>query len=170
MCQRIRIYWHVSACLTLTNNKQTKLITNKIMLYLRQLFARFSPRWSGLSSRAVSVHFMIDKPEFCQGYTCAYRLLPDLYSSIIETRCSKLIFTNSFGSLSSEIGNWKRLTLSTDFELHGLISHRFKVNLKVIYVSLCYKSEGRWFGTRWGDFLNLHTPSGRTRPWGSLSL
>jgi hypothetical protein len=36
--------------------------------------------------------------------------------------------------------------------------------------ALCYKPEGRWFDTQWGDFLNLPNPSGRTRPWGLLSL
>jgi hypothetical protein len=38
--------------------------------------------------------------------------------------------------------------------------------------ALCYKAEGRRFETRWGEwiFFNLPHPSGRTRPWGSLSL
>jgi hypothetical protein len=36
--------------------------------------------------------------------------------------------------------------------------------------ALCYKPEGRGFDTRWGEFLNLPNPSGRTRPWGLLSL
>jgi hypothetical protein len=31
-----------------------------------------------------------------------------------------------------------------------------------------YKSRG--FDSRWGEFLNLPNPSGRTRPWGLLSL
>jgi hypothetical protein len=35
--------------------------------------------------------------------------------------------------------------------------------------ALCYKPEGRGFDTRWGEFLNLPNPSGRTRPWGLLS-
>jgi hypothetical protein len=36
--------------------------------------------------------------------------------------------------------------------------------------TLCYKPEGRGFDTRWGEFLNVPNPSGRTRPWGLLSL
>jgi hypothetical protein len=36
--------------------------------------------------------------------------------------------------------------------------------------ALGYKSEGSGFETRWGEILNLPNPSGRTRPWGSLSL
>jgi hypothetical protein len=32
--------------------------------------------------------------------------------------------------------------------------------------TLCYKPEGRGFDSRWGEFLNLPSPSGRTRPWG----
>jgi hypothetical protein len=36
--------------------------------------------------------------------------------------------------------------------------------------ALGYKSEGRRFETRWGEILNLPDPSGRNRPWGSLSL
>jgi hypothetical protein len=40
----------------------------------------------------------------------------------------------------------------------------------VVVNALCYKPEGRGFDTRWGEFLNLPNPSGRTTPWGLLSL
>jgi hypothetical protein len=40
----------------------------------------------------------------------------------------------------------------------------------VMVKALRYKPEGRGFETRWGEFLNLPNPSGRIRPWGSLSL
>jgi hypothetical protein len=40
----------------------------------------------------------------------------------------------------------------------------------VVVKALCYKLEGRGFDSRWGEFLNLPNPSGRTRPWGLLSL
>jgi hypothetical protein len=33
----------------------------------------------------------------------------------------------------------------------------------VVIKALCYKPEGRRFDTRWGEFLNLPNPSGRTR-------
>jgi hypothetical protein len=36
--------------------------------------------------------------------------------------------------------------------------------------TLGYKPEGRGFETRYDEILNLPNPSGRTRPWGSLSL
>jgi hypothetical protein len=36
----------------------------------------------------------------------------------------------------------------------------------VVVKALCYKPEGRGFDARWGEFLNLTNPSGRTRPWG----
>jgi hypothetical protein len=35
---------------------------------------------------------------------------------------------------------------------------------------LDYESEGRGFETRYAEILNLLNPSGRTRPWGLLSL
>jgi hypothetical protein len=35
---------------------------------------------------------------------------------------------------------------------------------------LGYNPEGRGFETRWGEILNLPNPSGRSRPWGLLSL
>jgi hypothetical protein len=41
---------------------------------------------------------------------------------------------------------------------------------RVVVKALCYKPEGRGFDTRQGEFLNLPNPSGRTSPWGSLSL
>jgi hypothetical protein len=40
----------------------------------------------------------------------------------------------------------------------------------VVVKTLCYKPEGRGFDSRWVEFLNLPNPSGRTRPWGLLSL
>jgi hypothetical protein len=40
----------------------------------------------------------------------------------------------------------------------------------IVVKALCYKPEGHGFDTRWGDFLNLSNLSGRTRPWGLLSL
>jgi hypothetical protein len=40
----------------------------------------------------------------------------------------------------------------------------------VVVKALRYKPEGRGFDTRWGEFLNLPNPSGRTKPWGLLSL
>jgi hypothetical protein len=40
----------------------------------------------------------------------------------------------------------------------------------VVVKAPCYKSEGHGFDTRRGEFLNLLNPSGRTRPWGLLSL
>jgi hypothetical protein len=41
----------------------------------------------------------------------------------------------------------------------------------VVVKALCYKSEGRGFETRWGEWIILNLPnlSGRTRPWGLLS-
>jgi hypothetical protein len=36
----------------------------------------------------------------------------------------------------------------------------------VVVKALSYKPEGRGFHSRWGEFLNLPNPSGRTRPWG----
>jgi hypothetical protein len=41
----------------------------------------------------------------------------------------------------------------------------------VVVKALCYKPINRGFDTRRGNFfLNLPNPSGRTRPWGLLSL
>jgi hypothetical protein len=40
----------------------------------------------------------------------------------------------------------------------------------VVVKALRYKPEGRGFDSRLGGFLNLPNLSGRTRPWGLLSL
>jgi hypothetical protein len=40
----------------------------------------------------------------------------------------------------------------------------------LVVKALCYKPEGRGFDVRCGVFLNLPNPSGRTRPWGLVSL
>jgi hypothetical protein len=39
-----------------------------------------------------------------------------------------------------------------------------------LFPKQCYKPEGRGFDSQLGEFLNLPNPSGRTRPWGLLSL
>jgi hypothetical protein len=40
----------------------------------------------------------------------------------------------------------------------------------VVVNALCYKLEGRGFENRLSEFFfNIPNPSGRTRPWGSLS-
>jgi hypothetical protein len=46
----------------------------------------------------------------------------------------------------------------------------FYITGSVAVKALGYKPEGRGFETRWGEILNLPNPSGRTRPWGLLSL
>jgi hypothetical protein len=40
----------------------------------------------------------------------------------------------------------------------------------LVVKALGYKPEGRGFQTRLGEILNLPNTSGRTRPWGFLSL
>jgi hypothetical protein len=40
----------------------------------------------------------------------------------------------------------------------------------IMVKALGYKLEGRVLKSRWGEILNLPNPSGRTRPWGLLSL
>jgi hypothetical protein len=40
----------------------------------------------------------------------------------------------------------------------------------VVLMALGYKPEGHRYETRKGEILNLPNPSGRTRPWGLLSL
>jgi hypothetical protein len=49
-------------------------------------------------------------------------------------------------------------------------SHWLGSSGNVVVKALGYKLEGRGFNTRWGEFLNLLNSSGRTNPWGSLSL
>jgi hypothetical protein len=48
-------------------------------------------------------------------------------------------------------------------------------NLHILHSSVMlkavgYKQEGSGLETRWGEILTLPNPSGRTRPWASLSL
>jgi hypothetical protein len=39
----------------------------------------------------------------------------------------------------------------------------------IVVEALCYITEGRGFDARWGEFLNLPNPSGRTRPLTKMS-
>jgi hypothetical protein len=40
----------------------------------------------------------------------------------------------------------------------------------LVVKALGYKPEDRGVETLWDEFLNVPNPSGRTRPWGLLSL
>jgi hypothetical protein len=60
-----------------------------------------------------------------------------------------------------------QMWVTGNFEL----SHTVQIRIlgesgSVVVKALCYKPEGRWFV----HYLNLPNPSGRIRPWGSLSL
>jgi hypothetical protein len=62
-----------------------------------------------------------------------------------------------------------------DRSLRLLLELRFLNHLtvargSVVVKALCYKPEGRGFDSRLGEFLNLPFSSGRTKPWGLLSL
>jgi hypothetical protein len=59
---------------------------------------------------------------------------------------------------------------STRIEPRGHYDRRILNNLCMFISEVCYKPEGRGFNTRLGEFLHLANPSGRTRPWGLLSL
>jgi hypothetical protein len=50
------------------------------------------------------------------------------------------------------------------------IGARVVANGSLVVKALGYEPEGRGLETRWGEILNLTNPSGRTRPWGLLSL
>jgi hypothetical protein len=52
---------------------------------------------------------------------------------------------------------------STKFNFLGL---NLGARGSVVVKALCYQPEGRWFNTRWGQFLNWPNPSSRTRPQG----
>jgi hypothetical protein len=69
----------------------------------------------------------------------------------------------------------KSATLHTYFRLeYNSVNNYyfFKMGARgsVVVKALCYKPEGRAINTRWGEFLNVPNPSGRTRPWSLLSL
>jgi hypothetical protein len=55
-------------------------------------------------------------------------------------------------------------------KLNAMGSREWWARGSVVVKALCYKPEGRGFNSWWGEFLNLHNPSGHTRPWGLLGL
>jgi hypothetical protein len=60
----------------------------------------------------------------------------------------------------------KQVIISSD----NVFSNKLVNILKLSQKSLLNVLKGRGFDSRWGEFLNLPNPSGRTRPWGLLSL
>jgi hypothetical protein len=78
-----------------------------------------------------------------------------------------LLLTKYFTDNYTSRSNWAGIPVS--FSL-VCIQTAAGVRDSVVVMALCYKTEGGWFDTRWGDFFNLPNPSGRTRLWGLLSL
>jgi hypothetical protein len=69
------------------------------------------------------------------------------------------------------------LVIAFEFTYPRSFTHKFDMPSRkngargsVVVKALCYKLEGRGFDSRCGEFLNLPHLSGRTRPWGLLSL
>jgi hypothetical protein len=65
---------------------------------------------------------------------------------------------------------WQLSECSFLFLIFHILIYTLGARVSVVVKALCYKPEGRGFDTQWGEFLNLPNPSGRTRPWGLLSL
>jgi hypothetical protein len=65
-----------------------------------------------------------------------------------------------------------RLTAKHQQTKNIFVRNFFYVGIRgnVVVKALFYKPEGRGFDSRCGEFLNLPNSSGRTRPWGLLSL
>jgi hypothetical protein len=66
---------------------------------------------------------------------------------------------------------WRCIVIPVRYELNlYMLCSVYGARGSLVVKSLCYKLEGRGFDSRWGEFLNLPNASGRTRPWGLLSL
>jgi hypothetical protein len=61
-------------------------------------------------------------------------------------------------------------TVANQNSIQEEINTRLGARGGVVVKALFYKPESRGFDSRWGEFLNLPNPSGRTRPWGLFSL
>jgi hypothetical protein len=60
---------------------------------------------------------------------------------------------------------YRDIDLNQTYDLYHITT---EVRDSVVVKAQYYKPEGREFDSRWGEFLNLPNPSGRTRPWGCL--
>jgi hypothetical protein len=67
-------------------------------------------------------------------------------------------------------GHKTRLTFLCYLRSSNIHIYIHSYTSRVVVKALCYKPEGRGFGARWAEFLNLPNRFGRTRPWGLLSL
>jgi hypothetical protein len=62
------------------------------------------------------------------------------------------------------------LDVSQPYGTSRFVTGRVLLFFTYMNKALCYKPEGRGFDSQWCEFLNLPNPSGRTWPWGLLSL
>jgi hypothetical protein len=72
-------------------------------------------------------------------------------------------------ALTSLTSGGRSRTKATELSFFSF-SYLLPARGSLVVKALCYKPECRGFDTRWCGFLNLPNPSGRTRPWGLLSL
>jgi hypothetical protein len=79
-----------------------------------------------------------------------------------ETLYPQMLALTSTRSGGRSVGIVRSRTETMEF---GLVLGR-----SLVVKAVGYKPEGRGFENRWGEILHLPNPSGRTRPWGLLSL
>jgi hypothetical protein len=107
--------------------------------------------------------FGLESREYCRGDTLRWprhALYPQ-----------KLVLTRPTNGGRS-VGIVRLRTRAKEFSFRFSISSLclWGVRDSVVAKELCYKPESRGFDYRWSEFFNLPNPSGRTRPWGLLSL
>jgi hypothetical protein len=94
-------------------------------------------------------------------YSLGLEILLNFITNIIELLCYVLCMMHDV---------WRRGSISWVFYVFMYFDMFYIQWGSIVVKALCYKLEGCGFDTRWGDFLNLPNPSGRTRPWGLLGL
>jgi hypothetical protein len=85
------------------------------------------------------------------------------YEVILHYSCSMIHAPAVFVSSHRALAPTEAYLNSCNYRINGA---RGSVEVK----ALCYTPEGHGFDIWWGNFLNFPNPSGRTRPWGLLSL
>jgi hypothetical protein len=97
-----------------------------------------------------------------------------VYLETVVTVSAVHIFTTIITKLNCTLClNIVTLLTPAQVRVCGSLYDTVGARCSVVVEALCYKPEGRGFETRWGEwifFFNLPNPSGRTRPWGLLSL
>jgi hypothetical protein len=148
---------------TVNNGKLYGIYVTEVISEMRRHIRRLMPfKWSPRSETAVRHQAVLDYDLAISDQVVSYST--SLQQSVEWDRKQAVKWSSTLPLLQSSRKELSRDCLTTGMFKKAPVTVEHKACGSIVVKALCYKPEGRGFDTRWGEFLNLPKPSGRTRP------